>query len=90
MGGIFGLYTTTRCVLDTAGMSASAPFWAGGLAVAVPYALDPARSDFLRKYVKDAVRVPIGRGLSVGMAAFSGSLVFGGADALLRSAGIGW
>lgn len=90
MSGIFALYTTTRCTLDQVGWSASAPFWAGGVAVAVPYALEPARADYLRNYVKDAVKMPMGRGLAVAMSAFSGSVVFGSADSLLRWAGIGW
>lgn len=90
MGGILGLYTTTRCVLEQAGMGASAPFWAGGLAVALPHALEPARADFLRDYVKDAVRLPMGRGLAVAMAAFSGSLVFGTVDTALGAVGARW
>ena len=90
IGGIFGLYTSLRCVMEQNGMGASAPFWAGGLAVAIPHAVDPARTDFLRDYVKDAVKMPMGRGLAIGMAAFSGSIVLGSADKLLQATGASW
>lgn len=90
IGGIFGIYTTLRCIMEHNGMGASAPFWAGGLAVAIPHAVDPARTDFLRDYVKDAVKMPMGRGLAIGMAAFSGSIVLGSADKLLHAVGANW
>jgi hypothetical protein len=92
VGGVLALFSVVRCSLDLgAGLSASAPFWAGGVAVAVPYALQQSRADAFSDIVRDTFRVrAFGRAGSVAAAFLSGSVVLGGGHSLLSSVGLGW
>ncbi len=71
-------------------MPMSAPFIAGGVAVAVPTMLDAKRQEFLQAYFKEhAGQVMKGRSI-IAASAVSGSIVFGALDSLLRYTGFSW
>ena len=92
MGGVFAAYSAIKCVVDSAGYAASAPFAGGALAVAVPYALSANRQQFLQAYFKETVKGAAGMSsaLAVGAAGVSGACVFGVLSTALDTAGVNW
>lgn len=88
MGGVLGLFATTRCTVQQFSSSPMlASLVAGSVAVAVPTALVPERQQFLRAYFASVLGVPktqVGMGIIIASSALSGACTFGLADYTLR------
>jgi hypothetical protein len=85
IGGVFGVYTTVRCFMSSElDMPMTAPFIAGGVAVALPTALDAKRGEFLQAYFKHHMGQPVTRSSVVFTSAVSGAILLGSVDSALR------
>jgi hypothetical protein len=91
IAGVFGVFTASRFVLETwVDIPSTASFWAGGAAVALPFAFNRSRTDFYESLVKEQLKVRVGRSFSVVAAFISGSIVLGTADTALKWVGVRW
>ena len=103
-GGVLGLFAATRSAADAAlgplpsDARPSPPrllpsLIAGAVAVALPTAFIPARQQFLRAYYASLLRrekAAVSLALVLASSALSGGVTMGGADYLLRRAGVSW
>lgn len=92
LGAIFAGYSAVKCAVDSAGYAASAPFAAGAVAVAVPFALNANRQQFLQAYFRESVKgtASMSSALAVGAGAISGACVFGLGSTVLDMVGANW
>ena len=92
MAGVVAAYSAVKCAVESAGYGASAPFAGGAVAVAVPFALNVNRQQFLQAYFRETVRgaASMSSALAVGAAGISGACVFGVLSLALDSVGINW
>ena len=79
------MFTAIRCAVEQyALMPLSAPFIAGGVAVAIPTMLDKNRQDFLHAYFKENAGQSMKKASIVMASAISGAVVLGCGDLLIR------
>ncbi|KAA0164753.1 hypothetical protein FNF27_03256 [Cafeteria roenbergensis] len=92
LGAVFAGYSAVKCAVDSAGYAASAPFAAGAVAVAVPFALNANRQQFLQAYFRESVKgaASMSSALAVGAGAISGACVFGLGSTVLDMVGANW
>eukprot|EP01138_Halocafeteria_seosinensis_P010264 gb/GECG01010482.1/.p1 GENE.gb/GECG01010482.1/~~gb/GECG01010482.1/.p1 ORF type:complete len:178 (+),score=13.20 gb/GECG01010482.1/:1-534(+) len=94
IGGVFALYTSTRCLAEWGiGLPSAGPLVGGAIAVATPYAFSSNRQNFLESQFKHAFRTKatlLGRTGAVGSAAVSGAVIFGTVEYILRAVGLNW
>lgn len=101
MGSVFGIFTAVRCGLEARyGIANSiGSCVAGAVAVGAATAVDKPRIEFLSAYFADTLKAVKVRGtvafkptpsFVIGASAFSGAIMIGGADTILRHLGWQW
>lgn len=97
IAGVFGLFTVVRCGLQQkVGLdNAIGSCIAGGTAVGIATAFDKSRIEFLEAYFADAMKGAGFKGkptvgFVISVSAFSGAIMLGGLDTVLKHTGMRW